>query len=795
MMISNNLASTSTRLSTATRVVTQPKAPLDASTALKSPTGPSAKMQEYINKSKESPSTLTGGKMIEDLSSRAESLGAEKLNANSKGFVAFIKSTSLYQFFFGSGDGKDGGNVTKTGEGLNDATGHFSEMAIKGPDDALKLGSKGELDLETQKAALHGRGLSDEETMRITGKAPEPDKGVTDADKVNSGFGIATSGIAFIKSAYDGKEALNKFGECSELSNKAKEKSNEAIDVQQMRVNIGSIASGDVSSMAVQNLMTGAYKARTAQGAFTPRPPDAAKISALAQEITAVLPHIDPLKLEAALTAKVKNQPLTTEQTQLFNDVGNALNIKSMALMDESNALKQQASVGRREAGMELAKSVSGMTEKATNISSKIIDITSKAATPLATAAAVTGIAATVGATIELAISIHSAVKASGVENAMKALRNPSEESLTEAKGNLESKAKNIQAKADKLPLGDPKRDTLLAQVKQLTDTAEILGQTVDKLKNGTLKPEDLKIKSTKLDAAAKQVEKRQGFWSKVGNAIIAALKVAAGIAATVAVFAGAVCLAATPVGWALGAAAIVGGIAMGCYKAHQAYGRWKQNENLAEMKTNVSNKLTEIQTPATYASAKTEAETKLQQTKDEIRDQKADLRIKTDRLDQMDIADPDYVDLSSEIDAQKDKIKVLESTQKNLETSVAVNQFFVDHPTTLKEGLPNPMPSLPQEVQQGVEQVVTKIAETAELKKDISIMQCRKDPEFAATQILKNLTPDLTVTDPGKKASRELKKLEAESLVEALGMPAESLKGMAPADAKKKLMEFLSPS
>ncbi|MEZ0375097.1 MAG: hypothetical protein ACAI44_38780, partial [Candidatus Sericytochromatia bacterium] len=326
-------------------------------------------MQKYISKSSASTAdvkALTGSSMIQDIKNRASALEVPRVQSNAGSIKGWFQQSSLGKFFAGKGSepAQDGGQLTKLGEAVGE-TGGLSKLVFKGPDDTLKIGSKTG-DIQKTTDALKGRPSMD---------SPDP---VKDTDIGAATYRGVTGGVAFIKAGYDGIQACSKFGECSQMAAEATQKGAKAVEIQSLRGLIGTIASGKTA--AIDN-----------DAGF----PDDGAICKLVDKVQTALPGVDTTKLTLALsTAGGRNL-----HQDYLSQVGTQLNQLSLSLMDESVALKHQASVGRREAGMELGKSTFTMIEKGATIASKVIDVTSRSAIPLAHAAAVTGIAATVVAT------------------------------------------------------------------------------------------------------------------------------------------------------------------------------------------------------------------------------------------------------------------------------------------------------------------------------------------------------------------------------------------------------------
>ena len=186
MQINNNFSAITRQMTTRTP---PSSSPTTAPTTAPTQTAPvqrtsSQRMQEYIGKSSKSSAdvrALTGNAVIDDLKSRASSMGAKQVNSNSKGVGDWLKQSSLYKFFSrSSGESQDSGQVTKLGEAVNDATGTFSEIVNKGSDDVLKVGEKGKEDLQKTTDALKGKDV----------KLNEDDLKVKDVDYANTAVGV-----------------------------------------------------------------------------------------------------------------------------------------------------------------------------------------------------------------------------------------------------------------------------------------------------------------------------------------------------------------------------------------------------------------------------------------------------------------------------------------------------------------------------------------------------------------------------------------------------------------------------
>lgn len=819
MQINNNFSAITRQIATrtpsapspGTGTTTAPSTVASQSTPVQK--SASQRMQEYIGKSSKSTEdvrALTGSAVIQDLKSRAKSMGATQVQQNSKGIGDWLKQSSLYKFFTRSGDdSQDSGQVTKLGEAVNDATGTFSEISIKGGDDTLKLGDKGKEDLQKTTDALKGRDV----------KLEGDDTKVTSGDQANSALGITTSSIGLFKAGYDFKEAGSKWSECSELTSAARGIEEKAFASQKLATQLGDISIGRFNS--IQTVQTNASQPPTI---------DDGQITLLVSsaQSTLNLSPADTDKLKEAITAKAKGTPpFTATHGDTLKEINGKLSRNAIDLMDQARIMKNDAKAGRREAALEMAKSLGTITEKGSNIASRIIEVADKSGVRhLANAAAVAGIASSVTSAVEMAAHIRSAVNASEVKDAMKSLRNPSKESFSKAADALNEKASKLEAKAAKLtkPKDADKAEALKKQAENLRTTATTL-------KNAT--PEQIeatKMQSLELDASAKQIQKRQGVGAKILNACIAGLKVAAGIAATVAVFAGAVALAATPVGWALGAAALVGGVAMGCYKAHQAYSRWKQNSELETMHNDVKDKissalpdqggpltsarlLTLKQELTTYQQNPSHDATKVAQRQGQIDQMTHILSLKEDidgdglgvkdgLVKDVQVAEQTFNAKKSAFEQAKSEVErlsqgpVLTMPTGGVTPLDTARQKMSDAQSEM-ETAQNTLSGLQLDLSQKQSQL--KEAETKfqadypspdelhALSKDIAVMRCRKDPNFAAAQIVENLK--LTGTD---------KQLEAESLVEALGLDPAKFKQLAvanPNEAQKKLREFLNPS
>jgi hypothetical protein len=106
-------------------------------------------------------------------------------------------------------------------------------------------------------------------------------------------------------------------------------------------------------------------------------------------------------------------------------------------------------------------------------------------------------------------------------------------------------------------------------------------------------------VKKIKDTAQLIKRENQERRMFKVMTAVKSTLMAGAGISLTVGAIGGAAVLAATPVGWALGGCALVGGIGVGCYKLYQKRSQTKQiaqleqqNERLKAQRTAVRQEL-----------------------------------------------------------------------------------------------------------------------------------------------------------------------------------------------------------
>ncbi|PIW45736.1 hypothetical protein COW20_19045 [bacterium (Candidatus Blackallbacteria) CG13_big_fil_rev_8_21_14_2_50_49_14] len=804
---------------------------------------PSAEVTKYIQqRGSDAGPKIKGADLIKAKIEKAQELGGFQIDQNASGVKAWLKSSSLYKFFAGDSSKATDTKGMEVAEAVNDSIGHTADLAIKGHEDVLKVGSK-QGDLQKTTDALHGRGEVP------TGE----DAQVQTPDEISSTVGIGTAGLAFVKGLSDGYHAIQDLSEASGMIKESGELKEQAYQAMGLHAQIGDLLGGR-GLAALQKPGPGNTKVA-----------DASKIDGLVTQISAFSPGADTSKLKDAFKSMANGQALSPDQRAMLGGLSTDLHRTSLERVNQAKVLNTQGKVARREAALELGKASGGVIEKATAISSKIIEVADKTAvTHLAQAASVTGIAATVGATVEMGVNIHAAVKASGVKNAMKALRYPSKESFLEAAGSLEKKSNDLKTKAAKTT--DPgKKAGLLERAKELDQTAGELRAA----SNDPNKIEAAKMQSLDMNAAAKQVQKRQGLGAKILSVCIASLKVAAGIAATVAVFAGAAALAATPVGWALAGAALVGGIALGCYKMKKSYDRFEQNTQLQQAHLAVKAKLTSSlpdQGGAPSSSRITELKavrTDLSNSLDDVNRQLvlssptdpdfADLTTKKGKLTQA-VSDMDtqiskmeaIVTLESgmpalqqKLDTCTQKVEALKTKDRELTSQIndlnsqllaldagpqsggilnaptltgssvsggksktqletEIRQLRIESTSTVRElmsarqeessaktALDTATSNLATQ-KNDFKQAYPSKQELMTLDKDLTVLRCRKDPDFAAKRILKNLGS----TDPNKK-------MEAQSIVQSLGLNLDDLtkKAVGTDDEKGQAVETLLKS
>jgi hypothetical protein len=123
---------------------------------------------------------------------------------------------------------------------------------------------------------------------------------------------------------------------------------------------------------------------------------------------------------------------------------------------------------------------------------------------------------------------------------------------------------------------------------------------------------DELKIDS-KMNDINKQVISTRGKGFAIFQMFKAAISVAAGIALTIGAIAGAVLIAATPVGWALGAAAAIAGIGLAVYKVATIVSKKNdikalevQNKNIESTRNALTSARTELQGQLTVENGKT---------------------------------------------------------------------------------------------------------------------------------------------------------------------------------------------